>query len=113
MLQSSVERPCPGENVVFTCALESNLHRWEVPSLGITRSLTPADKYDVFTDEQFQFNVTEVVTNTSITSTATFTAATNLTGTLVVCQDGDQILAEKNNTINIVGKCVVYTSTYV
>ena len=91
---------------MFTCALESTAHRWEVPSLGIIRSLTPADEDDVFSDEPFQFNVTEVVTGTSITSTATFTAATNLTGTLVVCQDGNQILAEKSNTINILGKHV-------
>ena len=90
--------------MVFTCALESIAHRWEVPSLGITRSLTPADKYDVFSDGPFQFNVTEVVTVTSITSTATFTATTNLNGTLVVCRDGNQRHADKNNTINLRGE---------
>ena len=92
--------------MVFTCALESTSHRWEVPTLGIRRSLTPADKDYVFTDEPFQFTVTEVVTGISITSTATFTATTDLNGTLVVCQDSNQILAEKNNTINILGKHV-------
>ena len=107
-LQSNVERPCPGENVVFTCALNSTAHRWNVPSLGIARSLTPADKAEVLTDKQFQFNVTEVVTDTSITSTATVNATADLNGTLVVCQDGNRILAEKNDTINILGK-YVYT----
>ena len=107
-LQSNVERPCPGENVVFTCALNSTAHRWKVPSLGIARSLTPADKAEVLTDKQFQFNVTEVVTDTSIASTATVNATADLNGTLVVCQDGNRILAEKNDTINILGK-YVYT----
>ena len=99
--------------MVFTCAIQSTAHRWEVPSLGIARSLTPADKDTVYTDTPFVFIVTEV-TDTSITSTATVTAATDLNGTLVVCQDGNQILAEKNNTVNILGKHVrIYMSTYV
>ena len=103
-LQSSVERPCPGENVVFTCALESTAHRWEIPSLGIARSVTPGDQDTVISDTPFVFTVTEVVTGTSITSTATVTATTNLNGTLVVCQDGNLILAGKNNTINLRGE---------
>ena len=102
---SCVERPCPGESVVFTCALESTAHRWEIPSLSIARSLTPADQDTVISDTPFVFNVTEV-TGTSITSTATVTAATNLNGTLVVCQDGNLRLAGKNDTINILGKHV-------
>ena len=107
-MQSSVERPCPGESLVFTCAIQTTAHRWEVPSLDIARSLTSADKDTVFTDEPFEFNVTEVVTGTSITSTATVNATADLNGTLVVCQDGYRILAEKNDTINILGK-YVYT----
>ena len=103
-LQSSVERPCPGENVVFTCALESTAHRWKIPSLGIARSLTPGDQDIVISDIPFVFTVTEVVTGTSITSTATVTAATNLNGTLVVCQDGNLRLTGKNNTINLRGE---------
>ena len=91
---------------MFTCAIQSTAHRWVVPSLNITRSLTSADKNTVLTDEPFEFNVTEVVTDTSITSTATVNATTDLNGTLVVCQDGNLILAEKHNTINILGKHV-------
>ena len=103
-LQSSVERPCPGEMVIFTCALESTAHRWEVPSLGIIRSLTPGDQDIVISDTPFVFAVTEVVTGRYITSTATVTAATNLNGTLVVCQDGNLRHADKNNTINLRGE---------
>ena len=104
MLQSSVERPCPGENVRFTCALESTAHRWEVPSLGIIRSLTPGDRDIVISDTPFVFTVTEVVISRYITSTATFTATTNLNGTLVVCRDGNLRHADKNNTINLRGE---------
>ena len=105
-MQSSVERPCPGKSVIFTCTLESTAHQWEVPSLGIIRSLTPADQDIVISDTPFVFIVTKVVTGTSITSTATVNATADLNGTLVVCQDGNLILAEKNNTINILGKHV-------
>ena len=91
---------------MFTCATQSISHRWEVPSLSIAWSLTPADKDTVYTDTPFVFTVTEVVTGTSITLTATVNATADLNGTLVVCQDGDLILAEKNDTINILGKHV-------
>ena len=90
--------------MVFTCALESTAHRWEVPSLGIIRSLTLADQDTVFFDPPFQFAVTEVVTGTHITSTATVNATADLNGTLVLCRDGNLRLPDQNTTINIIGK---------
>ena len=97
-----MERPCPGERVTFTCTIESSAHRWEVPSLGISRSILFGDLARVFSDPPFQFNVAEVMTG-SITSTATVNATANLNSTLVVCQDGNQMLADQNSTIYIIG----------
>ena len=102
-LQSSVDRPCPEERVTFTCTIESSAHRWEVPSLEIYRSLLAADQGLVHSDPPFQFTVTEIMAG-SITSTATVNATTNLNATLVVCQDGNRMLADQNNTINIIGE---------
>ena len=101
-LQSSVERPCPGENVTFTCTILASALQWMVPSLGITRALVPSNQGKVFSDPPFQFTVTEVMTG-SITSTATVNATTNLNGTLVVCQDGFE-MQDQNSTINIIGE---------
>ena len=108
-LQSSVERPCPGESVTFTCTIPSNGHQWNIPSLNISRSLLPNDQGRVFSDPPFQFAVTEMVTNTSITSTATVTVTTHLNDTLVVCRDGIGMLPEQSSTINIIGKHGLYT----
>ena len=91
--------------MTFTCTIESPVHRWEVPSLGISRSLLFVDLARVFSDPPFQFNVTEFMTG-SITSTATVNTTANLNSTLVVCQDGNQMLADQNSTINIVGERV-------
>ena len=100
-LQSSVERPCPGDRVTFTCTVPSLAHLWSVPSLDIARSLLPGDLGRVVSDPPFQFSVTEVRTSTFITSTATVTATADLNGTLVVCEDGIGIEPDKNSTINI------------
>ena len=108
-MQSSVERPCPGERVTFTCTIPSNGHQWDIPSLNISRSLLPRDQGRAFSDAQFQFAVTEVVMDTSITSTATVTVTTHLNGTLVVCRDGIGMLPEQSTTINILGKHGLYT----
>jgi len=104
-LQSSVERPCPGQNVTFTCTIPSLAHWWEVPSLGITpRSLTPSDLNGVSPDPPFQFAVIEVIPGTSITSTATVTATANLNGTNVFCRDGNLVLPDPQNaTIVVIG----------
>ena len=102
-LQSSVERPCPGDRVTFTCTIETSAHRWEVPSLNIHRSLLAGDQGRVSSDPPFQFTVTEVITG-SIASTATVNATTNLNATLVVCRDGTGIIADQNITINIIGE---------
>ena len=102
-LQSSVERPCPGEKVTFTCTIESSAHQWVIPSLEIYRSLLAGDQGQVLSDPPFQFTVTEVMAG-SITSTATVNATTNYNDTLVVCQDGIGMLADQNSTINIIGE---------
>ena len=103
-LQSSVERPCPGERVTFTCAISSFAHQWRVPSRGIFQSLLPRDQGRVIPKPPFQFTVTEVMTGSKIISTATVNATADLNGTAVLCQDGIGMLPEQNNTINIIGK---------
>ena len=103
-MQSSVERPCPGESVTFTCTIPSNGHQWDISSLNISRSLLPDDQGHVFSDPPFQFTVTEVMTGTSITSTATVTTTADLNGTLVVCRDGIGILPDQISTISIIGE---------
>ena len=108
-MQSSVERPCPGESVALTCTVLSNGHQWNIPFLNISRSLPPRDQGRVFSDPPFQFTVTEVMTGTSITSTATVTVTTHLNGTLIVCQDGIGMLPEQSRIINILGENGAYT----
>ena len=106
-----MERPCPGESVTFTCTISSVGHQWDIPSLGISRSLLPRDQGRVITDHPpFQFTVTEVVTGTSITSTATVNATADLNGTLVVCLDGVGTLPDQNSTINLRGEHVASVS---
>ena len=112
-LQSSVERPCPGERVTFTCRISSPAHRWQVSVFGITRSLVPGDRGGVISESPFQFNVTDVIPGTSITSTATVIATAGLNGTLVVCQDGLGILPDQSSIINIRGKHGVSLYIYV
>ena len=110
-LQSSVERQCPGESVTFTCTISSVGHQWDIPSLGISRSLLPRDQGRVISDHSpFQFTVTEVVPGTSITSTATVNANADLNGTLVVCRDGVGMLPDQNITINLRGEHVASAS---
>jgi len=95
--------------VTFTCTLPSLAHRWSVPSIAISRSLTPGDLGQVISDPPFQFSVTEVVLGTSITSTATVTATRDLNGTLVLCQDGLGTLPDnQNSTINLRGMGIMY-----
>ena len=106
-LQSSVERPCPGESITFTCTISSLAHRWRVSVFGITRSLVPGDQGGVISEPPFQFNVTEVIPGTSIKSTATVTATAGLNGTLVVCQDGLGILLDQSSIIHIRGEHIV------
>ena len=113
-LQSSTDRPCPGESVTFTCTITSLAHRWEVPFLNIIQPLNPASQRDgVISNLQFQFAVIEVIADTLITSTATVNATENLNGTLVSCTDGNLVVPDdgQNNTINLRGKrtVIVYT----
>ena len=104
-LQSSVERPCPGESVTFTCTIPSLGHQWDIPSLGISRSLLRRDQGRVITDHPpFQLNVTEVISGTSITSTATVNATADLNGALVVCQDGVGMLPDQRSAIKLRGE---------
>ena len=103
-LQSSVERPCPGDRVTFTCTVPSLGHQWRVPSFDIAQSLLPGDQGQVFSDPPFQFAVTEVRIGTSITSTATVNVTANLNGTLFVCQDGIGMLPDQSITINLQGE---------
>ena len=106
-MQSSVEKPCPGETVEFRCTVSSLEHRWEVPSLNISQLLFPSIQPQ--SDYPFQFAVTEVVPGTSITSTSTVNVTENLNGTLVVCEDGnrEQVLPNQNTTINLRGEYAV------
>ena len=73
--------------MALTCTVLSNGHQWDIPFLNISRSLPPRDQGRVFSDPPFQFAVTEVMTGTSIKSTATVTATADLNGILVVCRD--------------------------
>ena len=91
--------------MIFTCTIESSAHRWEIPSLEIYRSFLPGDQGLVHSDPPFQFTVTEIMAG-SIMSTATVNATTNLNATVVVCQDGNQMLADQNSTIKIIGEHV-------
>ena len=110
-MQSSVERPCPGETVTFTCTIPSLGHQWNIQSLDISRSLLRRDQGRVITDHPpFQFNITEMRTGTSITSTATVNATAYLNGTLVMCRDGIGMLPDQRSTINLRGEHVVTTS---
>ena len=106
-MQSSVERPCSGERVTFTCTIPSVAHQWNIASLNITRSLLPSSQSRVISDPPFEFNVTELVTGTSITSTATVNATLGLNGTLVVCWDGIGMEPEQNSIINFRGECLI------
>ena len=90
--------------MTLTCTLSSLVHVWRVPSLGISRALAPANQGRVMSDPPFQFAVTEVMTGTSITSTATVIATTDLNGILIVCQDGIGMLPDQNTTINLRGR---------
>ena len=104
-LQSSVERPCPGETVTFTCTVSSTTHQWRVPSLIITRGLNPSSQRDgVISDPPFEFNVTEVVPGSNIISIARVNITEDLNGTLVVCEDGNLVLPNQNTTINLRGE---------
>ena len=108
-MQSSVERPCPGEQMVFTFTVPSLVHQWRVPSLNISQTLVPSSQLQ--SDHPFEFNVTEVMTGTSITSTATVNVAANLNGTLVLCEDGNLVLPNQNGTINLRGEHAVVDIT--
>ena len=102
-----MERPCPGERVTFTCTIPSVAHRWNIQSLSISRSLLPSSQSRVISDHPFQFTVTEVMTGTSITSTATVIATVDLNGTQVVCRDGIGMEPEQNSIINFRGECLI------
>ena len=103
-MQSSVERPCLGDPVTFTCTVPSLAHQWRISSLGITRALLPSSEGQVFSDPPFQFAITEVRTDTSITSTATVNVTEDLNGTLIVCEDGNLVFPDQNSTINLRGE---------
>ena len=111
-MQSSVDRPCPGDRVTFTCTIPSPGHQWNIPSLSISRSLLRYDQGRVISDHPpFQFNVTEVMTG-SITSTATVTATADLNGTLVVCRDGVGTLPDQSITMNLRGEYSILLYAY-
>lgn len=111
-LQSSVKRPCTGENVTFTCTVPSAGHQWNIPSLNITYELVLLDKGRVITDHPpFLFNVTEAMTE-SIRSIATVTATVDLNGTIVVCRDGIGMETEQRNTIKLRGELCLYAYKY-
>ena len=111
-LQSSVERPCPGESVTFTCTIPSDGHQWNIPSLDITFEVVRRDQGRVITNHPpFQFNVTEVMTG-SITSTATVTATVDLNGTIVVCRDGIGMLPDQSSTIKLSGEVCLHAYKY-
>ena len=95
--------------MALTCTVLSNGHQWNIPFLNISRSLHPRDQGRVFSDAQFQFAVTEVMTGTSITSTVTVTVTTHINGTLIVCRDGIGMLPEQSSIINILGENGAYT----
>ena len=100
-----MERPCPGETVTFTCTISSTAHQWRVPSLGISRALTPSSQQSgVISDPPFEFNVTEVVPGTSITSIAIVNITEGLNGTLIMCQDGNLVLPDQTSTISLRGE---------
>ena len=101
-MQSSVERPCPGEQVVFTCTVSSLVHQWEVPSLNISQTLVPSNQPQ--SDHPFEFAVTGMMPGTSITSTATVNVTANLNSILVLCEDGNMVLPNQNATINLRGE---------
>ena len=103
-LQSSVERPCPGESVIFTCTISSLAHQWTVSSRGIIQSVLPRDQGRVISNPPFQFNVTEVITGSIIISTATVNATADLNDTIVLCQDGIGMLPDQSSTITIIGE---------
>ena len=106
-MQSSVERPCPGESVTFTCTVSSLAHVWRVSDLSITETLVPANQGQVLPDPPFEFNVTEVIPGENITTTATVIATISLNGTLVSCEAGIGSLPGQSSTINLRGECVV------
>ena len=95
--------------MTFTCTIPSNGHQLDIPFLNISRSLLPYDQGRVISDPPFQFTVTEVMTGTSITSTATVTVTTELNGILIVCRDGIGMLPEQSSIINIIGENGAYT----
>ena len=90
--------------MTFTCTVASLAHQWRISFLGITRALFPSSEGQVISDPPFQFNVTEVRTGTSITSTATVNITEELNGTLIVCEDGNLVLPDQNSTINLRGE---------
>ena len=109
-LQPSVGRPCPGENVTFTCTIRSYRHEWDIPSLNITRKIMLNILGRVIIDQPpFQFTTTNDWMIWSITSTATVTATVDLNGTLIVCRDAVGQETEQQDTIKLIGKfCVCF-----
>lgn len=106
--QSSSEGFQPGENVTFTCTIQSLAHRWEIPRLRIARSLVAADQGVVIPDPPVQFAVTGLIPGISITSTAMVTATANLNGTNFLCRDGYQVVQALQSNILIVTGEVYY-----
>ena len=94
--------------MTFICTVPSLGHQWSVPSIAISQALLPGDQGRVISNPPFQFNVTEVRTGTSITSTATVTATSDLNGTLVLCRDGVGMLPDQNSIITLRGMGIMY-----
>ena len=104
-LQSSVERPCPGERVEFTCTMLLDISGVLHPLTSLKLSMLQT--WIHFFDSPFEFGVFMVDQGTAITSIARVTAIENLM--LVLCQDGVGMEPEQNITINLSGEYTVRT----
>lgn len=100
---------CPGMNVTITCTIHGQTHHWSIPDQNIARSLSVGNLNTTVRDSPFQFTVTEVGPNGSITEITASTAAVNfnehLDGVSVSCWDGNQSPpeAEQKTTMTLKG----------
>lgn len=82
---------CPGEIVVLTCVVSSDVTTWRIDSLDIdiSRNIVPGNVGGTITDEPFEFvGISYNNTHRILTSTATFNASEVADGTEIRCIDG-------------------------
>ena len=110
-----MESACPGQNVTFTCTVSSRAHRWEIPSLNITRNLLPADGESLRVYQDHPFQIAVIDAGTPMKSTATVTVNEALNGTIVFCQDvnsaqplGSPDVHTQINTVKLIGELYNY-----